>query len=368
MHRILYLITQGILGGAQTHILHLATHLNRQFDIHVAMGNQGALWNKLKNEGVPVYHVQSMVRPLSPVKDLKGLRETVKLIKKVKPDLISTHSSKAGILGRLAARMCGIPALFTAHGWAFTEGVPYWKRKFYIKVERIAARWARKIICVSQYDHRLACSFAVGRAEQLITIHNGIPPIPNDHLAQPDKENPVRLVMVARFSEPKDHSLLFRALGEMQINKAVEVTLVGDGPLLLPCKELARQTGLENKIIFWGARTDVPKILAQGQIFLLLSRWEGFPRSILEAMRAGLPVIASDVGGIRESVIDGKTGFLVPRDDIEMLKNRLRILIYNPDLRIQMGKNGRERFVQNFTFDRMANETVRVYREILGND
>lgn len=364
-YRILYLITQGILGGAQTHIFHLATNLVSDFDVHVAMGVKGPLWDELQNSGIPVYHVPSLVRPVALVQDIKCVNEIAGLIKSIRPDLITTHSSKAGILGRLAARRCGVPAIFTAHGWAFTEGVPELQRRLYIRAERAAARWTRKIICVSEYDRQLALNYGVGRPEQLVAIHNGMPLLPGDYLAKPGGKDPVRLIMVARFSEPKDHRLLFEALHGLTVDNRFVVDLVGDGPLLERCKELARTLGLDGRVNFLGARTDVPELLAKAHVFLLISRWEGFPLVVLEAMRAGLPVIASDVGGTREAVIDGETGFLVPRGDASVLRERLARLINDAELRVQMGRKGRERFLEHFTFQNMLDKTLAVYREVL---
>lgn len=362
--KILYFITNGDLGGAQTHILHLASHLLHEYDIHVAMGVKGPLWDALESRDIPVYHIPSLVRVISPFRDIFCLYEIVRLFKTVKPDFISTHSSKAGILGRLAARLCRIPVIFTAHGWSFTEGLPENKRRFYILAERIAARWSNRIICVSEYDRQLAIKCGVGRPEQLVTIHNGMPLITGYELAKIDKENPVRLIMVARFSEQKDYQLLFRALAEIKNNKAFEMFLVGDGPLLSQSKEMVQQMGLNSVVRFLGARNDVPALLTEAQIFVLISRWEGFPRSVLEAMRAGLPVIASDVGGTRESVIDGETGFLIPRGDVGLLKDRLLKLINEPELRVQMGKSGYRRFISEFTFEHMLEKTLKVYKDI----
>lgn len=362
--KILYFITNGDLGGAQTHILHLASYLTQDFGINVAMGVKGPLWDALESRGIPVYHIPSLVREVSPSRDILCLHEVVKLFRTVKPDLISTHSSKAGILGRLAARLCGIPVIFTAHGWSFTEGLPESKRRAYIFAERIAARWATRIICVSEYDRQLAIKCGVGRPEQLITIHNGVPLLQDYELAKAGNGNPVRLIMVARFSKQKDYQLLFRALLEIKNNQAFEMYLVGDGPLFSQSKEMVQQMGLTDVVKFLGARKDVPALLAEAQIFVLISRWEGFPRSVLEAMRAGLPVIASDVGGTRESVIDGETGFLIPRGDVEILKDRLLKLINDPSLRVQMGNNGYRRFLSNFTFEHMLEETLKLYREI----
>jgi glycosyltransferase involved in cell wall biosynthesis len=363
---ILYIITRGDLGGAQTHVFDLVQQLARQgFEVHVAMGNRGPLWEQLAETRVSVHHIPALVRPISATYDIRALRQTVALIRKIKPALITTHSSKAGMLGRMAARRCRIPVIFTAHGWAFTEGVPAGRRRFYVLAERAAARWTDRIICVSEYDRQLALKYGVGRKEQLVTIHNGIPELSEDHMAEPEEGNPVRLIMVARFSEPKNQRLLIKAIDNLECSNDFEVCLVGDGPLLESCRELAAERGLLDKVKFLGARKDIPELLSRAHIFVLTSNWEGFPITILEAMRAGLPVIASDVGGVGEAVVDGKTGFLIPRGDIEVLKDRLTRLIDNPGLRVELGQAGRQRFTENFTIDIMLAKTVSVYQQIL---
>jgi glycosyltransferase involved in cell wall biosynthesis len=365
-YRILYIITQGLLGGAQTHIRHLCEILKEDCDVHVAVGVYGPLVENLSQEGIAVHVVPSLVRPISLFKDIGGFRELKRLIKSVKPDLISTHSSKAGILGRLAAKACGVPVIFTAHGWAFTEGVPLTKRIIYIGAERLAAKWADKIICVSENDRRLALGYGVASPDKLITIHNGMPIITGTFNNKRDKENKtLELIMVARFSEPKDHQLLLHTVRQLKSNNNYIFSLVGDGELLESTRSLCLEMGIEDKVRFLGSRQDVPELLAGADGFVLTSNWEGLPRSIIEAMRAGLPVIASDVGGVRELVEEGVTGYLVPRGGAETLKARLEMLIDNPELRHQMGKAGYERFIEKFTFDRMLKETVKVYEEVL---
>lgn len=361
---VLYVVTQGVLGGAQNHVFHLATGLQDKIKAHVAFGAQGPLGEKLIEKGVSVHHLPSLIRAVSPLKDVQCLRELINLIKKIKPDLITTHSSKAGISGRLAARLTGVPAVFTAHGWAFTEGVARPKKKLYVWAEQIAARWAKKIICVSEYDRQLALRLGVGHPAQLIAIHNGIPLTTAKYFAQPGSCKPVRLIMVARFSPPKDHKLLLETLSRLKRN-AWETLFIGDGPHLNRSKEYAQKLGLTEKVKFLGSRPDVTAFLAKAHIFVLTSNWEGFPLTILEAMRAGLPVVASQVGGVKEAVVDEQTGFLVPRGNAEVLKERLQILIDNPDLRTQMGQRGQERFRNNFTLTPMLEKTWRVYQEIL---
>lgn len=364
-YRILYIITQGILGGAQTHIRHLCESLKEDYDIHVAVGVHGPLVDDLSNEGIEVYVLPSLIRPISFWKDISALRELVNLINSLEPDLVSTHSSKAGILGRLSAKICRVPVIFTAHGWAFTEGVHPIKRIMYIWAERLAAKWSERIICVSDYDRSLALHHSVASNDKIVTIHNGMPLLTNIFMEKPYKNNRVEFIMVGRFTEPKDHELLLKTISKLNPQNDYYFTFVGDGELLDKAKKLSLDLGIDKKVCFLGARQDVPELLNRSDVFVLTSRWEGLPRSIIEAMRAGLPVIASDVGGVSELVEDGVTGYLISRDDSDTLKSKLETLIDNPQLRLQMGMAGYQRFIDQFTFERMLKETVKVYEEVL---
>ena len=171
--------------------------------------------------------------------------------------------------------------------------------------------------------------------------------------------------MVARLDEPKDHSTLFSALAELT-NKNWVLDLIGDGPREDEIHREVDVLGITDHVNFLGIRHDVAALLASSQLFILASKSEGFPRSILEAMRAGLPVIASDVGGVSEAVIDGETGFLVPRENVELLSNKIEYLLDHAQERIRMGKAGRRRFEQEFLFERMAEQTFRLYKQLVG--
>ena len=169
--------------------------------------------------------------------------------------------------------------------------------------------------------------------------------------------------MVARFEPQKDHACLLRALaGAPGKWRAV---LVGDGPTHPAAEALARELGIADRVSFPGSRDDVPDVLAGAHVFSLASRWEGLPRTILEAMRAGLPVVASDVDGVGEAVADEETGFLVPAGDSAALGRRLGQLFAYPSLRKRMGDAGRRRYEESFTFERMVAETAAVYDAVL---
>ena len=363
--KIAYLVARSdAVGGATIHIRDLASAmLARGHIVTFIVGGEGAVTEEFANKRIPYRSLKFLNRSIHPYRDLRAYFEVHRILEKLKPDLLSTHNAKAGVLGRIAARTLGIPVLFTVHGWTFTEGVPANRARTYLWAERAVAPLAHRIITVSEYDRQLALEYRVAPASKLITIRNGMPDITERYWASPASEPP-RLIMVARFEEQKDHATLVRALAELK-EQPWCLDFVGDGPLRHGIQTLTQQLGLAERVRFLGTHNDVINLLAHSQVFLLISNWEGFPRSILEAMRAGLPVITSDVGGSRESVEEGRTGFLIPRGDVNTLQDRLRQLIASPKLRLQMGIIGRKRYEANFTFKHMFEKTLNVYYEIL---
>jgi glycosyltransferase involved in cell wall biosynthesis len=263
----------------------------------------------------------------------------------------------------LAARALGLPVVFTAHGWSFTPGIPRRAAAAYRWIERLASPLASRIITVSEFDRQLALEHLTLPADKVVTVHNGMPDIGPGLRANPGR-SAVRLAMVARFEAQKDHTTLFRALAHLR-QHTWHLDLVGDGPLLPQAEGMVRDLGLTDRVSFWGQSMSVDQRLADAQVALLITNWEGFPRSILEAMRAGLPVVASAVGGVAESVRDGVNGFLIQRGDGEGLRQRLDQLLMDPALRIRLGGSGREHYERNFTLERTVRKTLAVYREIV---
>jgi glycosyltransferase involved in cell wall biosynthesis len=364
--KIVFVITRSdTIGGAHVHVRDLASALRaagHQAEV-VSGGAAGPFTVALREAGVPGHLVANMVRPISPIRDLLALVQLYRLLKRLEPDLISLHSGKAGWLGRLAGRLLGVPVVFTAHGWTFSEGVSETGRKFYRLAERVAAPLARRIITVSRQDRDFALAAGVGTREQIIAVHNGMADLPAACRASPERD-PARLIMVARYEAQKDHLTLIRALASMA-DRPWSLELVGGGPGEPALRSLIASHGLADRVEVHGLRGDVAERLAKCQIFVLSSNWEGLPRSILEAMRAGLPVVASDVGGVREAVVEGETGYLVPRGDAGALAERLAALLQDPARRKAMGRAGRDRYHEHFRFQRMFQETLGVYRSML---
>jgi glycosyltransferase involved in cell wall biosynthesis len=363
--RIVYVITRSdAIGGASIHVRDFTLAMRAAgHDASVLIGGEGSVTVEYRDKGVPYQPLPYLAREINPTDDVRAFWEIRRALKRLRPDLVSTHCAKAGWLGRLAARSLGLPVIFTAHGWTFTDGVTPGEAWTYRWAERVAAPLADKIITVSEYDRTLAIEQRVAPSRQVVAIHNGMPDVAAG-LRADAAAGPPRMVMVARFEPQKDHTTTLTALAAVR-DLQWEIDFVGDGPLLGAAKEMAGRLGLLERVHFAGARRDVAERLASAQLFLLISNWEGFPRSILEAMRARLPVVASDVGGSRESVVDAETGFIIPRGDARTLAARLRVLLSDSALRARMGAAARHRYEKYFTAQRMFERTLEVYEGVL---
>lgn len=356
---ILFIITRSdAIGGAQVHVKDLAVALQKDdHKVLVLTGESGVYNEYLQRAGIESVPCDSLKRAVNPILDGKSLRYILYIINQFKPDLIAAHSSKTGMLGRLASQITKIPCVFTAHGWSFTTGIPEPNRTIYRWLEKLTASLADKIICVSEYDRQIGLKAGISSAK-LLTIHNGMKDIAIDLKANPAQTDPIKVAMVARFDRQKDQATLIAACQNLN----VKLVLIGDGPSLDKTKKTVEQLGMSHQVSFLGFRQDIAEILAEVQIYALVSNWEGLPCTIIEAMRAGLPVVASDVGGVSEIVLDGHTGYLVPRGDAKALRQKLSYLLNHEQARISMGIMGRQKYESQLTFQRMYEQTCSTYQ------
>ena len=364
--KICYLITRSdTVGGAHVHLLDLACRAKVDgHEVMVMVGGNGIYAKILRDRGLSVVELRYLVRPIRPHLDVLGVLECWRAFSRFRPDIIHAHSTKAGLVGRSAAKLAKRPVVFTAHGWAFTEGIAEHSRYLAIFLEKCAARLSDAIICVSEYDRQLALRVGVGNASLLMRIRNGVPEVSVEYRSNRLKLGELRIICVARLDAQKDHALLLDAVALIKDIPWI-LELIGDGPFAQDLKRKTRDLGLDDRVKFTGLCNDVPLRLAGSDIFVLASGWEGLPLSILEAMRAGLPVVASDVGGVSESVSDNVTGFLVAKGDKVALANRIRRLLNDADLRLKMGLAGRAAYEREFAFDVMYERTQQVYEEVL---
>lgn len=371
MRRVLYITTAAEFGGAPLHVLQVMEYMVKKgHEVGLVAAPEPRLMEGARALGVKLFPNPHFVRPIKPWKDFRALWPVFHAIKVFNPDLVHAHSTKAGYAARLACALLRKPVIFTAHGWAFTEGRSPIARKLLALAERLAAKVTAKIICVSEHDRQLALRWKVARPEQLVVIHNGVDPRPfletdgspiREELGL--NEGPV-LTFVGRLAPPKDPVTLLSAVKDLPNGVLL---IVGDGELQPQVERYIAENGLNRRVKLLGERRDVPRILAASDIFVLSSRWEGLPYTIIEAMMAGLPVVATRVGGIPELVEEGVTGYLVPPKDPDALVKAIHKLLGDPSLRHRMGEAGREKALQGFALDRMLRETERVYEEVLGN-
>jgi glycosyltransferase involved in cell wall biosynthesis len=344
--RIVLLVTLAETGGAQTYVSELVKGLGGEYDLTVGAYGPGPLREATVAAGadfVALRHVRRQVAP----RDLLGLIELTLLLRRLRPQIVHASSSKAGILGRIAARLAGVPIrVFTVHGWAASAHTGM-AAHIYGLAERAARLLTTATICVCESERDAGLAARACDARRTFVIHTGIDATSRPR-ARPGDGVPA-IVSVGRFQAPKDAISLVRALALLRGEH--RVALVGDGPDRASAMAEARRLGVDETVVFEGERDDVPDILASSHIFVLSSRSEALPVSILEAMAGGLPVVATRVGGVAELVVEGETGLLVNPGDTRALADALQRLVDDPDLRVRLGAAGRARVEDHFRMD-----------------
>lgn len=353
--KVLLGITQTNTGGAQTHVATLAASLPAGIEVTLATGGPGPLTTQLAG-AVSVRYVDGLCREVAPLRDLRALASFRALIRDLQPDLVHLHSSKAGFLGRLAARRLGVPAVYTVHGWAFLNrgsplgGTPAWW------LERAGARSGGEIVCVAESDLEVALRTGLAPRERLHHVPNGLP----DLVARPAPElaglpRPLAL-WVGRLDPPKDPVsavAAFRAAGEPG-----SLVIVGAGRLEARARAAA---GGSPRILFLGQRQDVPELLAAADLFVLTSRSEALPITLIEAFRAGRAVLASEVGDLGRVLARTGSGWSVPPGRGPDLAATWKRLAASPGELAEAGARGREAFLRHYTVERMVKGVLQVY-------
>lgn len=388
MTKILQIITLSEWGGAQRVLYDLATNLDRnKFLVEVACSPEGLLVKKLKEQGIAVLEIPSLGREISPWRDLKTFIALYRLIKKGKYDIVHCHSTKAGFLGRIAAKFAGVKKIyFTAHGWGFYNQEEYGKINWlFVLAEKIAAKFSTKIICVSEKGKEDALKLKIAPENKFLVIKNGIDFTPLEISGQKNSEGKNRKLfltgftlgpsrqklegdqivigMVARPAYPKDPLMFLRAAKEIKNRlPQTKFVLVGAGILISECQDFVSENKLDS-VMLLGEKTpeETRRLLLSFDIFVLCSKFEGLPITIIEAMFAGLPIIASNVGGIGELVKDGRNGFLIGKENPAQLAEKIIYLIKNPQERIRMGQNSLAIAQANFTLEKMLRDYEKLY-------
>jgi glycosyltransferase involved in cell wall biosynthesis len=355
-------ITLAEVGGAQSYVAALLPALAERYEVVLAAHGEGPLRAAAADAGARFVPLRNVRRPIRPWRDLAGLVELSRLLRRERPQILHASSSKAGVLGRLAAVATRVPIrFFTVHGWAFSaySGLP---SLLYRITDRLMAPLTSVTICVSENELAAGLEAGTCRAERTVVIRNAVA-VSAASRARHDRATP-RLIAVGRLKAPKDFLTLIRAFAALP-ERSFEALIVGDGPDREAVEDEIRRLRLEERVRLVGERSDVPALLADSDVFVLSSRSEGLPVSVLEAMAAELPVVASRVGGLAELVVDGETGILVPPGDIPALSAALGDLVDDRELRRKLGAAGRARAEAHFDLDAFRRAHVELYEQQL---
>lgn len=381
MSRVLHVL-EATEGGTRTHLRDLVLRLRREgWDVDVAastLRDPGFAddLERFRDAGIGTYLVP-MVRNPHPRADWRACRNLRGLIRSLRPDLVHTHSSKAGFLGRLAARCEGVPSLYTPNAFRFqAPDAGRFERWLVIRLERLAARWGDGIICVSDGERQAALEARIDVPERLHVVYNGIDLGPLDAaaargdgreaMAVADEVWPIVLTIGRRVPQKGDRYLLDAWPALVAVYPAAKLVIVGDGPLLGDLREQARRLGVAASVTFLPRQDHVGRLYAAADVYVLPSLYEGCPYTLLEAMALGKPCLATAVAGSRDVLEDEQTGLLVrPADPSALVAGLLRLLS-DHELRVKLGEQARTVARRDYTADRMADATAAIYRRILG--
>lgn len=370
--RVAHVITRMIVGGAQETVLLAAALAERVLPVVVTgpqTGPEGSLLDACRERGVQVVVVPQLVREVDPRRDLLSVRAVAQAVHDAGADLVHTHSSKAGVVGRLAARRLGLPAVHTVHGWPFHEHQRPPVRRTWQAVERLCAPLCERLVVVADADREKGLAAGIGHSEQYATIRSGLELSLYGAAAETRAAvraefgldgDAVVIGAVNRLSPQKDPHTLLRAVGPLlQARPDVRLLVVGDGPLRHEVERLAGP-----QVVFAGLRTDVPRLLTAMDVFVTTSRWEGLPRTVLQAMATGLPVVATAADGVVDVVQDGRTGLLVRPGDEVAVRLAVGRLLDEPGLGSALAVAAATRLPE-FDAGRMVRQLEDLYGEVL---
>jgi glycosyltransferase involved in cell wall biosynthesis len=358
---LLIVITLAEIGGAQTYVAGLLPALSRSFEVTVAAWGPGPLIDACRANGVSFVPLRFVRRPLNPVYDLLGFFELLGLMRRLRPKIVHANSSKAGVLARLAAAAARVPIrIFTVHGWAFKAHEGFAAR-LYLTADRLMRPLTTMTICVSENERSAGLAMRTCSSARTTVFKNAV----ELQEARPDLATEPPLVLsVGRLKAPKDFWTLVRALASLPSGRC-RLRIAGDGPERAALSEEIHRLQLDGAVELLGNRDDIGELLREAQLFVLSSRSEGLPMSVLEAMASGVPVVASSVGGIPELVIDEETGLLVEPGDPQALAKAIAQMLDDRELRHRFGMAGRERARELFDPKRWCREHVDLYKRLL---
>lgn len=379
---VAHVITKLELGGAQQNTLFTVAHLDRsRYRPILITGEPGMLDDEARTlQGVEFCRVPSLTRPIRPIRDLRTLRALTDLLIRLKPTIVHTHSSKAGILGRWAARLAEVPiVVHSIHGFGFTRDQPAPVRHALIAIERMAAHWTTRFFAVSEANRRLGIDLGLFPPERCTVIRSGVDleafrRMGGASLNVPVKKHELGLMaghqvvgMIAPL-KPQKAPLDFVRMAALirQARPEVRFLLVGDGALRGVLEATIRRLGLSRVVVLAGWRRDIAEILRCLDVFVLTSRWEGLPRVYLEALASGVPVVGTRVDGATEVIRDGVNGYLLDPGDVRGLADRVLFLLDHPELAARLRDTG-DGLPPEFDIWEMVRRQECEYEQLLGD-
>ena len=377
--KVIHIITMLEMGGAQSNTLFTVEHLDRdKFEVGLISGPGGILDDsarKIKN--LKLEFVSNLVRPISPFKDFLCLLNLIKILKREKPDIVHTHSSKAGILGRLAARAAQVPLIIhSIHGFGFNPYQKFFVRWLFIFLEKFIAKFTHVLIAVSQENIEQGLRLRIGgggQREQYVLIRSGVDiesirsqaqaaDLPALRKSFNISANAPVVLSAGPFKLQKDPVSFIEMAGRVlqEVPNAVFLWS-GDGELRPQVEAKIRSLKIENSLRLLGWRQDIPTLLALCDVFVLTSLWEGLPRAAVEALILGKPVAAFAVDGIPEVVREGENGFLLKSGDLEGLSQKIALLLKDAALRKRLGESALKTINNSFDIHSMVKSQEKVY-------
>lgn len=380
--RIAHIITHLELGGAQKTTLSLLECINKKdYQPHLITSPGGLLTEKARSiPNIKPYLAPSLVRKINPLKDIISFWQIFRYLKKEKIALVHTHGSKAGIIGRWAARLAGVEFIFhTVHGWPFYIETNGLIKFFYMLLEKITSWLTTKLVVVSDADLKAGLKYVNKNQKRYVKIHYGIEGGEFFHSSRTGKDRDSRLIKSLDIKKdscivggifcfkPQKAPLDFVKVARAVIDRSGEVQFIsiGDGALRPAAEKLSLELGLNGRIKFLGWQKDITSFFSIIDILLLTSRWEGLPVVFLEAMASGVPVVATKTGGASEAVKDGINGFLEEKGACRELAEDILFLVNNPDQRKEFSKRARENFREEFDISYMTRRVQNLYEQAM---
>ncbi|MCD4780914.1 MAG: glycosyltransferase family 4 protein [Candidatus Omnitrophica bacterium] len=381
--KVLHIITRLDLGGSATNTLETVKRLDKQkYDTHLISGNTSDpnhdIARYIKDNDIDCTFMPALQRPVHPLKDLLALYKIYRYLKKNSYDIVHTHSSKGGIIGRWAAKLAGVPVIIhTPHGHIYYGYFNAFLTRIFIFIEQLTAGLTDKIITLTNLGTKEHLDFKIAPADKFVTIYSGIH-IPDYQASKQGKQKvrekfqlkPGHMIIgsVARLDPIKGNDILLEAFFRLQQEfPDCYLLLVGSGSQQPMLEERCKEWRIQDRVIFCGYQKNVADLINAMDIFVLASRNEGMGRVLLEAMACQKPIVASRTGGIPELIDDNKNGILVTPQQPEELYSALSQLLRQPDLRRQLGRTGFQRVNEKFSIEKMVSDIDGLYKKLLNS-